>query len=367
VWRFVVDAFHLRTRQPNEARPDIVVALDEDGFLGVIPESELENPTRAIREQLAYHEVEYGALRTLWASSFHLFEIEHVDLAPDVPGVNDPVYVHGRMFGPFPERGGETRFAEHGHLTLTRSELLASFVAGYRHAMRYEGNSAGGAGQCFHMLLPGDRVAALEVGEGLVLAYPLMPTDVTIRNAANDALVIQMVYLILSAIERELDVAVSTIPVPSRALVERLLRAEGFEIEGDLATRKREGILGFFFREKVALPAQGTLTDFAAAARRLLAHCERHPTARTAALATKWTFNPQHARSAGPNVAADELMFGRRYEEGILPRTGGFAPPPASTRQAAVSPPSVADEHEPEVPDIAALIAAARAAADKKR
>ena len=284
-FRYIVDTFRF---EPDEGpEREIVVAVDTEGHIGVLQADDLARLPESVAAQVRFHEMRVGANRTIRARTLHFLEIEHADFPPDVPGVNDPVFVHGRMSGPLTHETLGTSFIVEGHLTVNRADILDAFIKGYEHALHYQSDGYVEAPRCFHLLLPGDRAEAIEEGHGLVLAYPLLPSELRADHGSNDATVMHLVYLVLAAIERELGVPKPTVPYPSRAVIEKVLAAEGFVIEGEVATRRRQGILGTLFKERLAIPEFGDLDDFVEAAARLVRQCERHPTERTHALAAR--------------------------------------------------------------------------------
>jgi hypothetical protein len=248
------------------------MGLDGRGELTGQPTEPRTALSPVVQAQLAFHETAGRRSRPLPVESLCLFEAQMVEHAPDLPGFNDPLLVHGTLIGPFaPDTALVVRTP--GHLTVTRADVLQGLVAGapfaFQHADRLTGKSA----RAFHVVLPGDREERLREGHGAVLAFPLLGAD-PILGASNEAVVDEMLYAVLAAMWR--DVARESpppprepdeLPVPSRAVHESRLTAQGFSIEGEAAVRRKgRGWRSMFATERRRLPAQGDTDVFLALA-----------------------------------------------------------------------------------------------------
>ncbi len=100
----------------------------------------------------------------------------------------------------------------------------------------------------------------------------------------------KLLYVLLSALRTDQKteapgkLAAQELPVPSRAELESSLTASGFRVRGDLAERRKAGVLGLFFHDRVVLPPEATVPDLVALARVALAEMPGWPTARSRAL-----------------------------------------------------------------------------------
>ena len=285
-----LDAFFL---QGTVATQEWVVGLDDAGLLTaqrVEPRSELRP---AVLAALAFHEATGRGLGVLVAEQLHLFEAHVLARAPDLPGINDPLYLQGCLIGPLdPQSTGLTR--QQGQLTITRADLLHGLVLGAPTAFHHADTVMGQTARTFHALLPGDRDDQIKRGFGGVLAYPCSGLDPQLGGPGNEPLINEMLYSVLKAVWR--DVAVESppparhpdqLPVPNRSAHDRRLIADGFTIRGDRAIRKKPGPLGWFIQgDAQQLPAQGTTNAFMALAREALTLLPSWPPARIGLLMT---------------------------------------------------------------------------------
>jgi hypothetical protein len=285
-----LDAFILRDA---EATQEWVVGLDDDGRLTAqrVAPRDLLRP--AVQAALAFNEAAGQRTGVLAAQELHLFELHLLARAPDMPGINDPVYLQGCLIGPLSARStGMTR--QEGQLTVTRADLLHGLVLGAPAAFQHADNTSGRVTQTLHALLPGDRDDRIKRGHGGVLAYPAIGLDPHLGGYGNEHLVNEILYSVLRAVWR--DVALENpppardpdqLPVPSESAHHRRLIADGFRIKGNRAVRRRPGPLGWFIEgESRPLPTQGTTSAFIALAREALVLLPSWPPARIAMLMT---------------------------------------------------------------------------------
>lgn len=253
----------LRGSQNNQ---DLIVGTQADGALTVV-EHARDKLSQRVLAQLAFHDVASARVLTLDVAELYVFELQVLELLMDAPGLNDAMYLYGAMRGPYPASAGTPPASVEGQLTVTRSDLLGALIDGVADAFAYQPESSGS--RCVHALLPGERDMLIDGGRGVVLALPLAPAWSLESNVANDRVAAQLFYDVLSALDKELG-NTTPLPVPSRAAVAAELKAQGWTIEGDVATRAtRSGILGAILpdRETKQLPREGTLEEYVAAAR----------------------------------------------------------------------------------------------------
>jgi hypothetical protein len=285
-----LDAFILRDA---EATQEWVVGLDDDGRLTAqrVAPRDLLRP--AVQAALAFNEAAGQRTGVLAAQEVHLFELHLLARAPDMPGINDPVYLQGCLIGPLSARStGMTR--QEGQLTATRADLLHGLVLGAPAAFQHADNSSGRVTRSFHALLPGDRDERIRRGYGGVLAYPATGLDPQLGGHGNEHLVDEILYSVLRAVWR--DVALESpppardpdqLPVPSESAYHQRLIADGFRIKGNRAVRRRPGPLGWFIEgESRRLPTQGNTNAFIALAREALVLLPSWPPPRIAQLMT---------------------------------------------------------------------------------
>ncbi len=276
----IVDTFRLEAGYLGEQ--EWIVGLDAVGQMMAVPGSERASLPASAQVQLAHHEVASGRTpRRLAASELFFFSVELVEHPADEEGVNDPVYLYGSLMGPWP---GDALARFPGQLTVNRGAVLAGLVHGASDAFVYtQDPESKTAPRSHHALLPGDRPDVLAQGRGLVLAYPAVPMDMQVRNAANDRLVADILHDVLEQLQQDARehggpelLRLMELPVPSRiqALVE--LQAQGYEVNGDEAILRspRGGLVGklagWLNAEKVKVPPEAAAPEFIELARRAL-------------------------------------------------------------------------------------------------
>lgn len=299
----VLDFFSVGGRHRFER--EWIVAADALGGLAALPDEGRGDFPEAIRTELAYHEVSGSySKRVIEAAEFFIFNLQLLEQpVADARDFDAPVYLYGSLSGPYPGRENRSPACVEGQLTVTRLELLESLVREAEFAFRYAGTDDRSefASRCFHLLLPADREGEVRRGRGLVLAYPLLPPELMSNDLANEIVVSQLAYDILSVLKENLvssgiahPLCSLTLPVPSRFALEQKLRAEGYEIEGDTAVKKTErgegfqgrlaAIFGSLMAETLELPAEGSVDDFIAIAERTLAALPVQPSPHTLAV-----------------------------------------------------------------------------------
>jgi hypothetical protein len=279
----IIDSFFIGGRHLVER--ELAVAVDCLGNLQALPLDDFDTLPDRARTELAYHEMSGGGQRRLLeATEFFLFRPDLLEQPAGTPGWNDPVYLYGALYGPWPATDRKQATGIEGQLTITRGDLLEGLVRGAGHAFRYAGSAGGGAGgvkdaRCFHLLLPGDREEEIRRGSGIVLAYPLLPAELILTDVSNEFVVSQLLYDILIALKEDLEreqivhpLRSTVLPVPSRMTLERQLMAQGYEIKGGAAVKKAEAgggfqgllatVFGPLMSDRLELPPEGEADDF---------------------------------------------------------------------------------------------------------
>lgn len=272
-----------------------VVGLDAVGQISIQPVDANKQFFESAQAQLAYHDAASG-LRTRFVDvrELHLMNLQVLE-QPERggSGLDDPVHLYGTLLGPVPTENGHPVPAANGQLTVSRGGVLQAFVDGANWSFEYEGESQ----RCYHLCVPADRTRAVESGTGLVLAYPLMPPDMALQNPANGALVNQMIFDLLAALQeqwRNESVAPELVdlqlPVPNRSAFASKLEGKGYEIDGDRAVREDDsggGLGGFFSNvfgvggEEVQIPPEGSTDDYRRLAKRFLDAADDWPRSAT--------------------------------------------------------------------------------------
>ena len=258
---------------------ELIVATDANG---VVCLGERDALPRRAQVQVAYHDVATSkrALE-LRAQELYIFDLQTIEMLPDAPGLNDPLYLYGHMYGPYP--AARDAVPVEGQLTVTRADLIGALVHGVEMAFAYPPEAQGS--RAVHALLPGEGADMIALGRGVILALPLAPAWLPECPLSNDLVVAQLLYDVLVALRAELRVE-GALPVPNRAALEADLVAKGWRIEGDEAVKPRAtGLLGALrSSEKKQLPRQATLDELVAEARTLLTKLPGVPTAEALAL-----------------------------------------------------------------------------------
>lgn len=301
-----------------------------------------------LRAQVHHHEMlSRKPPRHLDVGEVWLLALQLVEQPGDAPGLDDPIWLYGRLFGPFPTpadgpTGGAAVMVD-GQLTVTRSDVLAGFARGGTDALHV---AATPPARALHAMLPADREEEIERGKGVVLCYPMVPAELGATDAGNEALVAQLLHDVLAATAADAKnhghrhplAAMKHLPVPSRDDVERELDAKGWDVTGDVAVRRsdatKKGSLGGFLSSvfgvpdhmRLELPPEGTLDDFLRLAELSLPHFPGYPDRRASAVAAR-TVHGQ-PRAEPPRVTH-------------VPRPSTVVtPPPPAPRKAAPAPPS---------------------------
>ncbi|MFN0111110.1 MAG: hypothetical protein ACKVZH_19795 [Blastocatellia bacterium] len=291
----IVDCFRL-SNSYTEAQ-DWIVATDSFGNLQALADGARSHLPAQAQSELAWFEMAGHGKRQIEASEIILFYLQMMEQLPEAPGLNDPIYLYGTLFGPYPSASPVS--GVEGQLTITRADLLEGLLLGAEFAFRFAGNGDNGP-RCFHLTLPADGEDAIRHGRGVVIAYPLLPPELILADVTNELFTCRLIHDTLTALKEDaMDEKIShpinniALPVPSRALLEQQLESEGYEIKDDKAVRKPNpddqrgfltNALGALLRESMKLPPEGSPEDFIELARLTLRALPRWPTARAVAL-----------------------------------------------------------------------------------
>lgn len=304
-----LDVFVIQCRG---AAREWVVGLGDDGKLTAQPVEPRIGLQPAVQAQLTFHEAAGQPSRPLAVESLYLFEAHLLAHAPDLPGINDPIYMDGTLVGPL-TTGNERLVRRTGKLTVTRGDILHGLVVGAAAPFLHADTATGRTARTFHAFLPGDRREVLRQGHGGVLAYPSMGLPPALVGSGNEPLVDEILCNVLRAVWS--DVArehppplrePDDVPVPSRSVHEMQLVSEGFTIKGNRAVRKGPGRLGWLFGvERRRLPLQGNTKLFLSLAKEAL-ELLPWPLPRITALTGRPPTRPGPPAAAAPPGAASQ-------------------------------------------------------------
>jgi hypothetical protein len=287
---FIVGGRHIAERE-------CIVLLDQGGNLSVVSGNQKVDLPEEIQAQLAYNEVANSTGRLLNVKNVLVFKLDLLEQTSDAPGFNDPVYLYGNLYGCDLGAGVQ------GQLTVTRADLLEGIVRSAKYAFQPSAPGTGGGNRCFHILLPADREEEIASGSGVVIAYPLMPAELSDKDTTNEQLVAQMLYDVLNPMRTEMlaqnvrnPLCDNVLPVPNRAALEAQLEAEGYAITGDTAKKRLAGaglkkalqdVVVNLLADTIELPPEGTVDDLLDIARRTLEKLRDWPSERSRVLRTR--------------------------------------------------------------------------------
>lgn len=336
-----IDSFFIGGRHLVER--EWVVTIDSAGYLKATDGEKLGALPTEVQQDLAFNEViGSAASRTLDSSSVYLFYLEALEQPPETPGLNDPVYLYGTLYGPYPSSSGDAARGINGQLTINRMDLLAGLVDSAKFAFNYQSVGSDTL-RCFNLLLPGDREEEIAQGKGLVMAYPLMPAEVVMGEPWNEIVVSGLLYDVLSALKEDLEkenvshpLRNTTLPVPNRAWLEQQLETNGYQIKGNVATRlpgANTGIpkmlsyaLGHLIKDKTTLPPQGSIDDFIRIAESTIKHLPDFPSKRLKALRSRVRAVSPEARAQGSRAKSAPPQPARIPSGQLFPAQMGNAP-----------------------------------------
>lgn len=287
----VIDSFYIGNRHLEER--EWIVTVDRNGDLRASPREDRNLLYEALQNELTFNEISGGgrSSRLIEASEVFLFNLQLVEQVGDAPGWNDPVYLYGTLYETLPVNADQPSAGVKGQLTVTRGDLLDGLVCGAEYAFRYGGfgGAAGNFSKCFQMMLPGDTEAEIGRGAGIILAYPLFPAELLVTDVANEIIISQIIYDLLTNLKEDLKreqinhpLLSTVLPVPNRLELEQNLKSQGYTITGDTAVKKIDSSEGFkgllatvfgaLMSENLTLPPEGKAEDFLALARQIVRH-----------------------------------------------------------------------------------------------
>lgn len=339
--------FHVRSEKPlqplapvalldhlvQEGGPtrEVVAGVDIAGQLALWETAELEGEQKA---QLSRQELRRPP-RRLRAMPLWLMEVSALEQPGKVSGLNDPVHLIGRLTGPWPPPPSGPRVYE-GELSLTRGDLLAGLVDARIDALEVA-NASGEQGLVLHAWLPGDREEELLAGRGGILAYPMVPAELSPLDRCNELLCMELLCGVLEAMQEDVraeaqkghPLYATRLPTPDRAALIRAWEAEGFEKEGDRMSRrpKGRGLLGELASvlaspEVRRIPAQAELEPLLKLCRELLPLLPGWPEPRYRCLRAL----RMYARSGGGPARPDPVVIPQNSALGGSTENPGPAP-----------------------------------------
>ncbi|MEW6732271.1 MAG: hypothetical protein AB1489_13160 [Acidobacteriota bacterium] len=280
-----------------------IVMTDSVGTLRAMQITERSNLPESIQTEFAYNELAGSRkVRYFDVREFYIFDLQLLEQPTEAPGINDPAYLYGTLYGPYSNTNNIATSAIEGQLTVTRADILEGLVQAAAYPFHYSNTAADGSlSRCFHLLLPGGNDIETNNGESIVLAYPMLPVELMLTNAANEIIINHLLYDLLSALKQDLSregvehmLGSMILPVPNRFLLEQQLCAEGYQIKGDTAIRNTSsakglsGLLAAVFSsltsDKLTLPAQGRVDEYIEIARTTINTIYGWPTPRALAL-----------------------------------------------------------------------------------
>ncbi|MGE0403381.1 MAG: hypothetical protein AB7T06_42125 [Kofleriaceae bacterium] len=233
-----------------------MIGIDLGRVIRVIGTREL--PPRA-SAQLRFHERTRPRV-AIHADELYVLDVQSVEYRPDVPGADDPVFLHGVLRGPYPQALVAGVRGVEGRLATTRAPLLHGLSLGIERSFAYESGRCGTT--CTHAVLPlrGEKTRSV------VLAFPLVPMG---DDGSNELVTADLIRAVLGAMRADLgdDLSRDPVPVSSRRQYERALIAAGWKIEGDRAVRRRgrSRLAALFLpTKKRRLPREVPLAEFGA-------------------------------------------------------------------------------------------------------
>ncbi|MCU0242653.1 MAG: hypothetical protein MUF51_09565, partial [Vicinamibacteria bacterium] len=302
----------------------IIVYRDELGSLRLTRADSPAVPG-PVREQLLAHEAIAVPRYLVGTTQIFLMEIDDVLSIGDTPGVDDPLWLTGRLHGPFARFDGmDAGRHVDGRLSTTRRELLASALHGAPHAIHV--TATGRAGRLHHLVLPGEDVLAISRGVGIILAYP-RPKAFSASSPGNElevAVLLRTTLLDLQADLRRTNADGAFVATEIPEVLERVFR------ETEAPARAAHPTRRWFARIASLLvtndgPAAGGLEDFLRLAHQALSGLEGALPARMKEVLARirvdeayWT--PRAALGLAPVFYKGNGEFRQTKEALVLPR-----------------------------------------------
>ncbi len=247
----LIDVFHLRATP--HALPQLVVVIGSllGSELIVVSEDEISELPMDVRAQLqAYQVTQRNQFRVITVRELFILTVEAVEQHTRVAGYNDAVHLFGSLQAQIecdPSGIRITPFHHEGRLHVGRLDLLSAWQAGLAHLFH---NPAHANESMHHLFLPAAPPQEVATGKGVVLAYPLLNSEVTARWD-NQSFVLRIAYDLLIRLQQEMNetkhgnsFAWAKVPVPNRQRVEQELRLDHYEIQGDWAIKREPSQLG---------------------------------------------------------------------------------------------------------------------------
>lgn len=298
-----LDRFRL-SRGIIQSPIECCIVLTNDGHLELRNLGDSKSLPTNLLNQLSFDEIATGSkIRELDVCSLHLLNVQMMEQPVDTLGLNDPIVLHGTMSYAF----GTVQEVLQGSLMVSRADFLDAIIGGAEYAFQYStAGIEGRAARCFPLFLPGNRTESTRHGADLVLAYPLLPTDIIDKAPGNETLIQQMLYEVLTALQEDLgaegienSLCLEDLSALEREKLEQKLLDDGYVIDGDVAFRKkifsnwqplREFIelLGPLTRSEVQLPYKHSLDELLALTSDAFAEIEDWPPPSTVAIRSKY-------------------------------------------------------------------------------
>lgn len=153
----------------------------------MIPATARRELSAKAQAQLAFDELTRRRRMVIDADELFVLDAQLVELPPDVPGIDDPLYVYGTLRGPFPAGIAAGARGFDGQLTISRGALLDGLRTGVAGVRVHPGprrrpvRARRGAGRAAPKVIAS--------GRGLVLAFPVPPRITLDDDVANEPLV----------------------------------------------------------------------------------------------------------------------------------------------------------------------------------
>ena len=273
---FLIGASHL-------LEMDCVVGVDTLGDLQLCGRSAVSQMDEILQGQLTFNELScQSGRRILSLTRFYLFAMQLLEQPGDSPGINDPVYLYGKLFALYPNAANTV--GVEGQLTVTRADILHGLAESAKYGFTYAvgTNHSALATRCFHFLAPCDNESDLNKGAGVVIVYPLPTAELAATDPSNELTIKQMLFDVLQSLKKDLQannvpskLCNLELPIPSRQSLEMNLEARGYKVKGNLAQRAMSAssgsapldnvlsnLYGKLSRDRLDLPAEGSLDDF---------------------------------------------------------------------------------------------------------
>ncbi len=280
------------------------IVLTNDGHLQLRNINDPKPLPANLRNQLAFDEIATGSkTRELDVCSLHLLNVQMMEQPVDTLGLNDPIILHGTLSYAF----GTVQEVLQGSLMVSRADFLDAIIGGAEYAFQYStAGIEGRAARCFPLFLPGNRAESTRHGADLVLAYPLLPTDIIDKTPGNESLIQQMLYEVLTSLQEDLDaegvdnpLRLEDLSASEREKIEQKLLDDGYVIDGDIAFRNtiksnwqplREliDLLKPLTRKEVKLPYKHSLDELLQLTSEAFADIEDWPPPSTVAMRSKY-------------------------------------------------------------------------------